>query len=90
MKPTVSVMSGNKREEKTSPLSLISEHEPNNSMHLAPASACFCLFAVKLWNKKQNNHYKFIKYLESRCTFKCKFYTKFPLTLLSYIFVSRK
>ena len=81
--PTVSVMSGNERENKTSSLYLISEHEPNNSMHLALASACFRLFDVKLWNRKQNNYYKFIKYLKQCCTCNYKFYTNLPLTLLS-------
>ena len=45
--PTVSVMSGNEREEKPYSLSLIPENYPNNSMHLALASARFRLFAVK-------------------------------------------
>ena len=81
--PTVSVMSGKKREEKPYSLSLLSEHESNNLIHLALASSSFRLFAVKWWYRKQNNYYKFIKYLEGRCTFKYKFYTNLPLTLLS-------
>ena len=36
-------------------LSLIYKHDPNNSMHLALASDRFRIFAVKVWNRKQNN-----------------------------------
>ena len=45
---TVSVMSGNKREDNPSSLSLKSEHELNNYMHLSLASARFRIFFMKL------------------------------------------
>ena len=64
-------------------LLLIYEHEPNNSIHLALASSHFRLFVVKLWNRKQKNNYKFLKYLERFCTFEYKFYTYLLVTLKS-------
>ena len=35
---------------------ILSEHDPNNSMHLALYSSHFHIFAVKLWNDKQKNN----------------------------------